>query len=116
MAEIKTKINVGDQVWWVHDGSQVRKYKGTVEQIECCDYQGALYCVIYSPTFKLNPYPCVHYSNVFKTKLEADQFRKTIKTLKERRNEPEPGFKYHVYPMCYGCYHAWKGETDERNN
>ena len=116
MADIKTKINVGDEVWWVHEGIQVRKYKGTVVDISLCEYQGALYCVIHSPTFKINPNPCVHYSEVFKTKEEAEKFRKNIKNLKDRNFEPEDGFKFHVYPMCFGCYHYWKGETNERND
>ena len=41
MADIKTKLNVGDTVWWVHCSNKI--YKGTVEEISCCDYQGALY-------------------------------------------------------------------------
>lgn len=38
MANIKTKLNVGDTVWWVHCSNKI--YKGTVEEISCCDYQG----------------------------------------------------------------------------
>lgn len=37
MANIKTKLNVGDTVWWVHCSNKI--YKGTVE-ILYCDYQG----------------------------------------------------------------------------
>ena len=47
MADIKTKLNVGDTVWWVNCSNKV--YKGTIKEIVCCDYQGALYCGIYSP-------------------------------------------------------------------
>lgn len=38
MADIKTKLNVGDTVWWVHCSNKI--YKGTVKEILCCDYQG----------------------------------------------------------------------------
>lgn len=72
MAYIKTKLNVGDTVWWAHCSNKI--YKGTVEEISCCDYQGALYCQIYSPSFRRNPYPTVHYSNVFKSKDDAKEF------------------------------------------
>ena len=52
MADIKTKLNVGDTVWWVNCSNKV--YKGTIKEIVCCDYQGALYCCIYSPSYRRN--------------------------------------------------------------
>lgn len=36
MADIKTKLNVGDTVWWVNCSNKV--YKGTIKEIVCCDY------------------------------------------------------------------------------
>ncbi len=99
MANIKTNLNVGDTVWWVHCSHKV--YKGTIEEISCCDYQGALYCQIYSPSFRRNPYPTVHYSNVFKSRDEAHEFAEYQKA------NPDG-----VFPMCMGChYNAFK-ETD----
>ena len=74
MAYINTKHNVGDKVWWVHCSGRV--YGGTIKEITCCDYQGFLYCLIDSPTFKVNPFPVVHYSNVFKIKEEAKKYAK----------------------------------------
>ncbi len=96
MADIKTKLNVGDTVWWVHCSNKI--YKGTVEEISCCDYQGALYCQIYSPSFKRNPYPTVHYSNVFKSKDDAKEF------AEYQKENPDD-----VFPKCMGChYNAFK--------
>ena len=96
MANIKTNLNVGDTVWWVHCSNKV--YKGTIEEISCCDYQGALYCKIYSPSFRRNPYPTVHYFNVFKSKDDAKEFAECQKA------NPDD-----VVPMCMGChYNAFK--------
>lgn len=96
MADIKTKLNVGDTVWWSHCSNKI--YKGTVEEISCCDYQGALYCQIYSPSFKQNPYPTVHYSNVFKSKDDVQKF------AKYQEENPDD-----VFPKCMGChYNAFK--------
>ena len=93
MAEIKTKINIGDTVWWVHCSNRV--YKGVVKDIHCCDYQGALYCIIHSPSFlKINPYPCVHYSFVFLTRAEAKEF------ADYQKENPDD-----VVPMCMGCHY-----------
>ena len=72
MADIKTKLNVGDTVWWVNCSNKV--YKGTIKEIVCCDYQGALYCGIYSPSYRRNTNPVVHYSSVFKSREEAQKF------------------------------------------
>lgn len=96
MADIKTKLNVGDTVWWVHCSNKI--YKGTVEEISCCDYQGALYCQICSPSFRRNPYPTVHYSSVFKSRDEAQKF------AKYQEENPDD-----VFPKCMGChYNAFK--------
>lgn len=96
MADIKTKISVGNTVWWVHCTGRV--YKGVVEDIHICEYQGALYCLIHSPSFKRNQYPVVHYSNVFLDKERARGFAKY-----QIRNPDN------VLPMCMGChYNAYK--------
>ena len=100
MSEIKTKLNVGDTVWWVHITGRV--YQGIVENIDCCEYQGALYCHIHSPTFKINPHPVVHYSYVFNTKAEAKEF-----AAYEKAN-PDG-----VFPKCMGCYFAYNGRADD---
>lgn len=94
MAEIKTAFNIGDTVWWAHCTNRV--YKGTIEDISCCDYQGALYCHLYSPTFKINPHPTVHYSSVFPTRKEAKEFAEY-----QKENQ------YDIYPKCMGCHYAW---------
>ena len=99
MAEIKTKLNVGDTVWWVHCSNRV--YQGVIEDIECCDYQGALYCNIHSPTFKINPRPVVHYSFVFSTKAQAKEFAAYQKA------NPDG-----VLPKCMGCRYAWNRRGD----
>ena len=93
MANIKTKLNVGDTVWWVHCSNKV--YKGTIEGISCCDYQGALYCHICSPSFKPNPYPAVHYSFVFRSREEAGEFADYQKANPDN-----------VFPVCMGCRYA----------
>lgn len=99
MAEIKTQRNVGDTVWWVHCSNRV--YKGTIEEIRCCDYQGALYCIIHSPSFKVNPYPSVHYSNVFPNRAEAEEFAEYQKA------NPDG-----VFPVCMGChYNKWRADN-----
>lgn len=49
MANIKTKLNVGDTVWWVHCSNKI--YKGTVEEISCCDYQGGTVLPNLQPVF-----------------------------------------------------------------
>ena len=87
MADIKTRINPGDTVWWVHCSDKV--YKGTVQAMTLCESQGALYCEIYSPSFRRNPYPVVHYSNVFPSRLAADEFCKHFfnKENKKMKNE-----------------------------
>lgn len=105
MAQIKTKHNVGDNVWWVHCSCRV--YEGTIVDISCCDYQGFLYCLISSPKFKANPFPNVHYSNVFKTKKEAQEYAKY-----QKRN-PDG-----VFPMCMSChYNDWlKQPADEERD
>ena len=100
MALIKTMHNVGDEVWWVHCSCRV--YEGTIEEISCCDYQGALYCILNSPSFKINPFPNVHYSNVFKTKEEAKEYAKF-----QKRNKG-------ILPMCMSChYNEWLRQPAE---
>ena len=104
--EIKTNTKVGDKVWWVKerftkDGKKRYViYEGTVEEINLCEYQGALYCTLYSPAFKINPYPTVHYSYVFHSREEAEEHRKEILKLRG-------GGKWVV--MCDGCEYAWRG-------
>ena len=69
MYEIRTRINVGDTVYWIHCSNKV--YKGIVQEMHMCEGQGAIYCSIHSPLFKLNQYPNVHYSNCYKEKARA---------------------------------------------
>ena len=88
---IRTKIHVGDTVWWVHCSNKV--YKGIVEEITCCDYQGALYCNISSPSFKINPHPTVHYSFVFLARERAKEF------AEYQKQNPDG-----VFPVCMGCH------------
>ena len=95
MADIKTTITPGDVVWWVHCSNRV--YKGTVQAITLCEWQGALYCEIYSPSFRRNPYPVVHYSNVFSSRHAAEEFA-------EYQAENPDG----VFPMCMGCHYNMK--------
>ena len=96
MAEIKTNLNVGDTVWWVHCSNRV--YKGVIKDIHLCEYQGALYCNIHSPSFKINPYPVVHYSEVFGSREAAEDF------AEYQKKNPDD-----VLPMCMGChYNAFK--------
>lgn len=94
MAELKTRLNVGDIVWWVHCSNKV--YKGKITDISLCEYQGALYCVLHSPSFKINKTPVVHYSNVFTTRKMAEEFAEYQKA------NPDD-----VFPMCMGCHYAW---------
>lgn len=98
MTEITTKINVGNTVWWVNYFGRV--HKGTVEKIEICEGQGALYCVIHSPSNRINTYPIVHYSNVFLSREEARTF------AAYQIENPDD-----VVPMCMGChYNAMRKE------
>lgn len=104
MSEIKTKLNVDNTVWWVHCDNRV--YKGTIEGISCCDYQGSLYCHIHSPSFKRNPYPTVHYSTVFQSRDEAEEF------AEYQKENPDD-----VFPRCMGChYAAFKAERQVEQN
>lgn len=93
--EIVTKINPGDTVWWVHCTNRV--YKGTVQAITVCEPQGALYCEIHSPSFRRNPYPVVHYSEVFPSRSRAEEF------AEYQAENPD-----HVLPMCMGCHYNMK--------
>jgi len=93
--EIKTRIDPGQTVWWVHCTGKV--HKGTVQAITICEYQGALYCHIYSPSFRINPYPTVHYSDVFPTRDAALDFA-------EYQTANPDG----VYPRCMGCHYNMK--------
>ena len=117
MIQLKTQLNPGDSVWWVHEhgpGGRVCKFQGTIERIELCEYQGALYCVIDCPSFKRNPMPVVHYSFVFADKDEAEQFRQTIKLLKDKNFKVgNTEFTTTVYPKCFGCYHQYKNRRKE---
>ena len=78
MIEIKTGLKAGDKVWWIHCSNRI--YYGTIKEFAFCEGQGAVYCYIDSPTFKLNPYPTVHYTHCFSTKEEA---KDVVKYLKE---------------------------------
>jgi len=93
MSEIVTRIKPGDTVWWVHDAATVRVYKGVVQGIELCEPQGALYCRIYSPSFRINPHPIVHYSKVWQTRAEAEEYAGYF------RENPDD-----VLPVCMGCH------------
>jgi hypothetical protein len=96
MSDIKTKLNVGDTVWWVNCSNKV--YKGTIKEIVCCDYQGALYCGIYSPSYRRNTNPVVHYSSVFESREKAQKF------AEYQEENPDD-----VFPKCMGChYNAFK--------
>ena len=105
MTEIITQIKPNDTVWWVHDGFTItgaggyksRVYKGTIQAITLCEYQGALYCNIFSPSFRRNPYPVVHYSKVFRSRESANEFAEQV----DKNNDA-------VLPMCYGCHYALK--------
>ena len=100
MSEIVTKIKAGDTVWWVHCSNRV--YKGTVQAITLCEYQGALYCNIHSPSFRINQFPVVHYSFVFLSRREAEEFA-------EYQAENPDG----VFPVCMGCrFNAMKASIE----
>ena len=92
MTNIITKITPGDTVWWVHFTGRV--YKGTVQAITLCEYQGALYCNIHSPSFRRNPYPVVHYSFVFLSRQAAEEYA-------EYQTQNPDG----VFPVCMGCHY-----------
>lgn len=70
-------IKVGDFVYWVHCSNRV--YKGEVKRIDFCENQGAIYLILHSPTFKINPYPCVHYTHCFISKEEAHELARELK-------------------------------------
>lgn len=97
MSDIITQIKPNDVVYWCHHSGKV--YKGTVQAITLCEYQGALYCEIFSPSFRRNPYPTVHYSFVFPSRDEAIEFA-----------EAQTGS--HDLPMCWGCKFALKGKEE----
>jgi hypothetical protein len=89
---IKSNIGVGDTVWWVHCSNKV--YKGVVENIELCEGSGALFCIIHSPSFQLNHHPCVHYTNVYLTRIAAEDF------AEYQKENPDD-----VVPMCMKCHY-----------
>ena len=97
--EIVTRKVPGDVVYWVHCSGKV--YKGTVQAVTLCEEQGALYCYIYSPSFRRNPYPCVHYSAVFPDRNQAKDYA-------AYQTENPDG----VLPICMGCHYNAK----ERKN
>lgn len=99
--DIKTNKKPGDTVYWVKDGiKQWRVYKATIEAISLCEYQGALYCELFCPEFKINPHPTVHYSFVFLTKARAEDFKKEARKMKDKEG---------IMPVCFGCNYAWSG-------
>ena len=69
---IMPKIQIGQVIWWVNHSNKVQK--GTVEEYSFCEYQGAMYLVIHSPSNKINNYPCIHYSHCFTSKEMAIEF------------------------------------------
>ena len=99
--EIVADLQPGDAVYFVHDncfklsGKRTSVFKATIQSIDLCEYQGALYCNLYAPSFRRNPHPTVHYSFVFKTREEA-------KDLAEYMDANPNG----VYPCCMGCHLA----------
>ena len=102
--EIKTFIKPNDTVYWVKErwtpkkGKRFVVYEAKVEEVSLCEYQGALYCTLNCPDFKINPHPNVHYSQVFTSKVQAEDFAEALKTI--HKDNP---------PICYGCKYAWKG-------
>ena len=70
-------IKIGDTVWWVHYSNKC--YKGTVKEYSFCEGQGAVYLHIFSPSFRRNPYPVVHYSFCFLTREQAKKFIEYLK-------------------------------------
>ena len=101
MSEIITRIKPGDTVWWFSYSGKV--YKGTVQAITLCEYQGALYCNIHSPSFRINQFPVVHYSNVFLSREEAEKY------AEYQKENPDD-----VFPVCMGChYNAMKNAVQE---
>lgn len=91
MSEIVTRIKPGDTVWWVHCSNKV--YKGTVQSVTLCEYQGALYCNLHSPSFRKNQFPVVHYSNVFPSRQEAEKY------AEYQKQNPDS-----IFPVCMGCH------------
>ena len=91
MSEIFTKIKAGDAGWWVHCSGKV--FRGVVQAITLCEYQGALYCNIHSPSFRVNPFPVVHYSKVFLSKQEAKEY------ADYQKENPDD-----VLPVCMRCH------------
>lgn len=100
--EIRTRIEPGETVWWVHCSNRV--YKGTVQAITLCEGQGALYCHIYSPSFRINPYPTVHYSDVFPSREAAQMF------AAYQKENPDS-----VFPRCMRCHYneCGRGTVEE---
>lgn len=99
--KIKTVFVPGDKVYWVHgDGAlpqYVAVYRGIIDEIRLCEYQGALYATLYSPDFNVNPHPVVHYSHLFRTEEEAKAFADAMVDMPDEA------------PMCYGCKFHFSG-------
>jgi hypothetical protein len=68
---IKTRLSLGDTVYWVHCSNKI--YKGIVREFSFCEDQGAVYLILDSPSFKINPNPIVHYSHCFISKEQAQE-------------------------------------------
>lgn len=77
---MKMEHSIGKKVYWIASDNKVRV--GTVLDVSLCEYQGALYLELNSPTFKKNPYPTVHYSNCFSTRDEADELARELRDTK----------------------------------
>lgn len=77
---VKMEHSVGKKVYWIAADNKVRV--GTVMDVTLCGYQGALYLELHSPTFKINPHPCVHYSSCFGSREAANELARELKDAK----------------------------------
>ena len=74
---MRIKLQIDQVVYWVHCTNKV--YKGTIKEYSFCENQGAVYLSIHSPSFRINPYPTVHYSHCFASKERALEFAEALK-------------------------------------
>ena len=108
--EIVAALQPGDTVYFVHSntfklsGKRASVIKATIQSIDLCEYQGALYCNLYAPSFRRNQHPTVHYSKVFKTRDAAREFAEYMDA------NPDD-----VFPVCMGCHYntAYTGKEEE---
>lgn len=98
--EIVAELQPGDTVYYIHDnafkisGKRTSVIKATIQSIDLCEYQGALYCNLYAPSFRRNQHPTVHYSRIFKTRSDAQDYADYV-------DENPDG----VWPVCMGCHY-----------